>query len=767
MLWLAAGVVLGTLLFQQLPEIPGRFWLALVLAGAAALWFPARKMPPLRLVTASLLALGWAHGYALLTEPALLPEAFLGESIRAVGQAVGLVERRPDNQRMLVDLHRLETTSGQSLQGRWRVRLSWYRNDTRVRPGQWLDLQIKLRPARGFSNPGSFDYEAWLYRQGIRYTGYVKGAHAAPRDRDDSGLDALRQRLSDEIAAALPAAESAGVLRALVVGDRSGISRAQWQVFRRTGTNHLMAISGLHIGLVAGAVAVLFGLLWRALPMLIARSPARQAGVFSGMAGALAYAALAGFSLPTQRAVIMLTLAAFGLLARRQQRWGDLYALAVILVLALDPSAALSPGFWLSFGAVGAILLVSAPTPAGGRRSRLGTAIRVQLAISLALAPALLTLGLGLPLLQVVVNLLAVPVFSVLVVPPALLGALTLWAWPEGGAALLGPVAALTDVLLAALGWVDARAGAVFVSPRPGLPAILLGICGVCLLLLPRGFPGRHLAPLLALPLVVSPGLEAPPAQGDYRVHVLDVGQGLASVVETAGHVLVFDVGPRRPSGFETGSSVVAPFLRELGRKRVDLTILSHADIDHAGGESGLLEQFPDTDTLAGEPRPGQRACVAGQRWVWDDVRFETLHPPAGHERSGNHASCVVRVENASGITLLTGDIEARSERRLVRLDSAALNADLVLAPHHGSRTSSSPEFVTATAPGFVVFTAGYRNRYGFPHPTVAGRWQAVGARLLNTAVSGQLSFSAAAGGPLRLSREHRLQSRRYWHTRQ
>ena len=389
------------------------------------------------------------------------------------------------------------------------------------------------------------------------------------------------------------------------------------------------------------------------------------------------------------------------------------------------------------------------------------------MAIGLVLAPVLLAHGLGVPWLQVLVNLVAVPVFSLLVVPPALVGGLLIGLSPGTGTTLLQPVAALTDVVLEVLAGVDPGAAAVFSIARPGPAAVLLGLAGVGLALLPRGLPGRHLAPLLVLPLLLGPPRQDPPRPGEYRVHVLDVGQGLASLVETAGHLLVYDVGPRFPSGFETGSAVVVPFVRELGRRRIDLAVLSHADTDHAGGAEGLLAAFPDTPVLAGEPARGQHPCTAGDRWTWDGVVFEVLHPPPGHSLAGNDASCVIRVENGAGATLLTGDIEASSERRLVQQRPAALRGDLLLAPHHGSATSSSESFVEATSPRLVVFAAGYRNRYGFPHPLVAARWRRAGARLLNTAASGQLSFEAAPGGPIRLTRAYRRQALRYWHSRQ
>lgn len=769
MISLAAGVLLGTLLFQQLVAIPAPHWLGLSVPAVLLLGQATRRIRRLRLPAALLFGFAWAHGYALLTEPPLLPEAFLGEPVRVVGRVAGLVERNALRQRMIVELETL-WRDGQTLHGRWRVRLSWYDAEFEPQPGQRLELEIKLRPARNFSNPGSFDYEGSLYRRGIRYTGYVRELFGTGEGHDGFALTALRQRVSDRIAAALPGAPAAGVLRALVVGDRAGISQAQWQTFRRTGTNHLVAISGLHVGLVAGAVGGLVTLLWRRVPGLIARWPARQAGLIAGLTAAVAYAALAGFSLPTQRAVIMLAVAALALLARRRQRWPDLYASAVIAVLLLEPTAVLAPGFWLSFGAVGAILLVARRPPdeaRGAAMARVGAAVRIQLAIGLALAPALLALGLGVPWLQTLVNLVAVPVFSFLVVPPALVGGLAVGLWPEPGATLLVPIGALTDGVLSMLARFDPGGGAVFTPARPGPAAILLGLGGVALLLLPRGWPGRHLAPLLVVPLLVAPPREAGPAHGDYRLHVLDVGQGLASVVETAGHVLVFDAGPRFRSGFNTGASVVAPFVRELGRTKIDLAVLSHADIDHAGGASGLLEAYPDTPVLAGEPRDGERPCRAGQHWLWDGVRFEVLHPPADHDLEGNDASCVIRVENAAGATLLTGDIEVGMERRLQRRHPSALPAALVVAPHHGSATSSSAGFVSATAPEHVVFAAGYRNRYGFPDARVVERWRGSGARLWNTAESGQLSFSAEVGAALRPTLEYRREALRYWHSRQ
>lgn len=630
-----------------------------------------------------------------------------------------------------------------------RVRVSWYDYPPALRSGDCWRLQLKLNAPHGFLNPGGFDYEGWLWRKRFGATGYVREAQRCAADWV-SPVDRWRQSASQKIAALLGTHEMSGVIRALSVGERSGIGDAQWRVFRQTGTSHLVAISGLHIGLIAALV--LFGVRWL-FPRLPGgtRAPAITVAAVASALAAGGYAMLAGFALPTQRALIMLVVVLGAILLRRRSAPSDLLALAALAVLALDPFAVLAPGFWLSFGAVAWILYFLRGRV--GRRRWMAW-LGLQPALVLALAPFTLFWFGEASLAAPLANAVLIPAFTV-VVPAVLLAVGLGLAWPALGGPVLNGLADVMGLGWSALAYLSQLPSAYFSLPQPGVVTVFLALAGVALLLAPRGIPARWIGIVGLLPLLVMP--PAPPASG-FRLTLLDVGQGLAAVVRTQNHVLLFDAGPRFRTGFDAGEALVLPYLRAQGIRRLDRLIVSHGDIDHRGGADAVRAGLPVADTLgAGMQQP----CRAGRQWRWDGVDFEVLHPAGGAWR-GNNASCVLRVSGPGGSLLLTGDIEAGAEAHLVQTGTIA--TDVLIVPHHGSATSSSAAFVRAVSPRYALIPAGWNNRWGFPRAEVLARYRQASVDTLQTGTSGaiEIDFDPARG--VSEPRRWRDRTRRFWH---
>ena len=748
----------GALFFHQLADIPHAAWLLLLLPLAALC---AMRCP--RGGGAALLAgFAWSHLFALLTIPPSLP--LDGDRVAAVadGRIVSLVERRGRVSRFVFEASRL-AGEGREYTGQWRLRLGWY-DAPSLAPGQSWRFPVRLRAATGYASPGAWDFEGWLYWQGIRHSGYVNARDGAELLSAVGCCRIARWRdaLSSRIAGAGLSDFASGVIRAITVGDRGGLDSRARALFRDTGTSHLMAISGLHVSLVAGLAGLLTGLAWRSSPRLCRRLPAPLPAAAAGWLAALVYAVLAGLGLPTQRALIMLGVVVAAMTSRRQARLGHSLAVAALLVLLWHPPSVIAAGFWLSFLAVAVIAAMLGLADGRPRWQRVGL---LHLALGLGLLPALVLFGLPGAAVGPLANLLLIPLFSVLIVPGSLLGLAVGTVAPAAGA-----------VLLRAVGWVLEHSARLLeylaALPAPDLAAQAMRwplwvalTLGLAMLFAPRGWPLRAVVlPLLALPwLPREPRL----GEGSFELHLLDVGQGLSCVVETRDHVLVYDTGPAYPSGFSTATAVLAPFLRTRGIDRVDHLVLSHADIDHAGDAAGLAAVLPVDRVSSGEPAELALAagrCVAGEGWEWNGVRFRFLHPPAASPVAGNDASCVLHISNDAGRVLLTGDIELRAEAALADRYRHHLESTLVVAPHHGSATSSSPALIDATRPDWVWISAGRANRYGFPDPEVIARWVAAGARPLSTADSGTVSLrfdpGVAAPDPLR----HREHARRFWH---
>ncbi|ROR32655.1 ComEC/Rec2 family competence protein [Inmirania thermothiophila] len=732
MLAAAAAFAAGIVVLQLLPAPPP----AAAAAALPGLAWIAWRMPRLR--PAALAAAGflWAAVAAREVLAERLDPALEGVDLAVTGlvAAPPACDRRRCRLELLVEGARRD---GVSVTVPRRVRLSWYGPRPALAPADRLALAVRLRRPQGLANPGGFDYERWLAAHGIGAVGYVRRALAPPHCCGGGAwlrLQRWRHRLAGRIAAAVPDPDGAALVAALATGVRAGLGDAHWDVLRATGTGHLMAISGLHVGLVAGLVLAVAGRLWGRVPALALRVPAPVAAAWAGLAAAAAYAAVAGLSVPTRRALVMLAVVLGARVLRRPLAPGRALGIALAAVLGADPLAVLEAGTWLSFAAVA---VLAASLGGGGVRRML----RAQAALFVGLAPVLAAVFGGISWLAPAANLVAVPWTGLVVVPAALAGVGLEVAGLDGGPAFRA-AGLLAAPLWEGLAWLAEGAGGMLWLPRPAPWALAAAGLGAAAWLVTRGLPGRPLwlAPLLALAV---PPPRPPP--GEAWATFLDVGQGLAVVVETARHTLLYDTGPRLGPTLDAGGAAVVPFLRARGVRRLDRVVVSHPDGDHVGGLASVLGAIPVRRIDSADPgRVGGAPCRAGGTWTWDGVRFRYLWPPG--PGAGNDASCVLRIEAGGSALVLAGDIERRTEARLVG-GGAPLRAEVLAAPHHGSATSSSAGFVAAVRPRHVVFSVGYRNRYGFPRPEVAARYRALGARSWRTDREGAVRVTLAARG--------------------
>lgn len=754
----------GVLVFQHMPDLPSAWWgMLLPLLPVLGGRYPAARI-------AAWCAGGflWALIHANHVLSTALPADLEGRDLWVEGTVATVPEHRARAVRFQFRIERLNNRAAGHITP-LRVRLNWYGAPPALRAGDRWRLRVRLKRPHGFMNPGGFDYEGWLYRNGIRATGYVRPGESGRRLGQNEGywLPRLRQRLGDRIRDGLGGREFGGVITALAIGDRQGVPGDQWEVLTRTGTSHLTVISGLHVGLVSGLVFFAARSAWARMGRLPLRLPAPQAASVAAMAAAVVYAALAGFSVPTQRALIMVAVVMTAVLARRQHAPSHTLMTALLFVLLYDPLAVMSGGFWLSFSAVAVILFgMAGRAGPGGWWWRWG---RVHVLIGIGLAPVMLILFQQVPLAAPVANLVAVP-WVTLVVVPLVLGGLALLPWVPAAA---GHVLRLADTLFGGL-WpllerIAAWDAAQWIQHAPPPWTLVPAVIGIVLLIAPRGLPARWLGVIWLLPalLVASPR----PRDGEFWFTLLDVGQGLSAVVLTRTHALVYDTGARFSADFDAGSAVLVPFLRHHGIETLDVLVVGHGDNDHVGGARALPGSIAVRRVFSSVPEklpwwPGEH-CRDGQRWRWDGVGFEVLHPPAAAAYRGNDASCVLRVSTAgSTAVLLTGDIERPAEQALLRTRTADLRADIIVVPHHGSRTSSSASFIAAVRPRFALFPVGYRNRWGFPHRDVSERYREAGVRLYDTASHGAITFRVAPAAEVVPPLTHRQSRGRYWHIR-
>lgn len=719
-----------------------------------------------RLISLFFLGFSWALvrlDYALGSS---LDELIKDKDSIITGVVTSLPEVHKNYVRFQFKINEIKTNEETVYKPAITVRLSWYRTKYIPIPGEVWQFKAKLKRPYGFMNPGGFDYEKWLLRKGVNLTGYVKDN--AINRRIDTSVDYSVQRLRHKIAIRLKEnleQPLLGFALALSLGDRTQLTQQQNKVLKNTGTNHLVAISGLHLSLVAGIIFFVSRFIIRRFHFITQKVPAPILASIMSFAAACFYAALAGFALPTQRALIMIGVFLFALIYGRQLITVNIISLAVLLILILDPLALIAADFWLSFTAVAFILYLT--------RFRMSTQNklykwgRIQLLLSIALYPLLTFWFMQIPLYSALANLVAVPLVGFVIVPLLLLALILLFPFPNLSLALYDVIDRVNDIYWSYLDLIARQDHSVLQVAMPNFISLILAIIGMLILLMPKGLPARWLGIFFLLPLFFP--LSTKPRANEFDFTLLDVGQGLAAVIQTKEHVLIYDTGARFSERFNTGDAVLAPYLKYKGIKDISILLLSHGDNDHVGGAKALIDNFEVEKIMSSVPlqfsKNTVKFCHAGQKWQWDGVKFEILHPQTTKEFVGNNASCVLKVSSQAGSVLLTGDVEKQAEKSLLIHSSNKLKADILIVPHHGSKTSSTLEFIKQVDPKYAFFPVGYRNRFGFPKQDIMSRYKSLGIETRISYQTGALSARFRKNG-LQID-EFRKQNQRIWHARQ
>lgn len=799
------GLVAGIGLLQVQATLAAVGWLLACLALALALLMAARRIgiPAVKCglhATAGLcVGFAWAGLFAQAWLVDTLPKSLEGRDLVVTGVVENLPYRFDDGVRFNLAVDGA-TLDGGAVSVPPHVALGWY--DGRhaetppvptIVPGERWQLAVRLQRPHGNANPNGFDYEVWLLEQHLRATGQVRTDPVSSRvnlrrsacvPAIGTAIERVRGILRDKILAALPDQPYAGVIVALVIGDQRAVDQSDWKIFNRTGIGHLVSISGLHVTMIAGLVAALVHFLWRrsfftgaALPLSL---PAQKAAALAGALTALAYVLLAGFGVPAQRTLYMLWVVAAALWCGRIGSVSHVLCIAAAVVVLLDPWAVLWPGFWLSFGAVAIILYASVgrmPSPPSLQASRwrnlraqLIAAAHTQYVVTLGLVPLTMLLFGQVSLVSPLANAMAIPLISLVVTPLALAGSLL----PDPVSALLLQAAHWLVALLAtALTWLSTLPAAVWIAPIPAAWMFCAALAGTLWVLAPRGWPARWLGLAGWVPLLCQSATFAP---GDtMTVTAFDVGQGMALLIETPHHRLLYDTGPFYSPTSDGATRVILPYLAARGIDALDGVIVTHNDNDHSGGALSLFGQLHIGWVLssleAGSPivqaAPHHRRCEAGQAWEWDGIRFEMLHPGAASYVSTkwkpNARGCTLKITRGAESILLPADIEAIQEDELVHGIPEKLRATVLLAPHHGSGTSSTLPFLKAVQPRVAIFQVGYRNRYHHPKPVVFERYGALGIERLRNDESGAIILQF---GSLLTISAYRTEHARYWYDR-
>jgi len=746
--------------FSYLPSL-------LIISALPLLFLFARFFPGFRVLLVFFIGFFWA----LFRVDAILEQSLEAEvenqTVFIKGVIISVPETHDDHIRFLIDIKQLDGFSEQSLGPSGIVRLSWYKNKKIPAPGEIWQLKVKLKQVYGFMNTGGFDYEAWMLRQEIKATGYVKFDATNKKIGSDPSyfLQKLRHSLAQQLTQALDK-PLLGLVLALSLGDRSQLDTEQWKILTQTGTNHLIAISGLHLSLVAGFIYFLASFFWSRFYFLTQRIPAPLFASLMAFVAAFFYALLAGFALPTQRALIMIAVFLIALFSVRQLLMTHVICIAVILVLILDPFAIISVDFYLSFMAVIFILYISRFRI--NKYSSFTRWIRLQCMLSIALCPLLIFWFKQIPLYSVLANLIAIPTIGFLVVPLALIALILLYPLPQMAQNLYSVIDKINEILWRYLEFLSQQNYAVIPIAAPTLIALIFAVIGVLILLMPKGLPARRLGLFFIMPLLFP--ITQKLKQGEFDFDLLDAGQGLSAVIKTREHTLVYDTGARFSQRFNIGDAVIKPYLRHKGINQISMLLVSHGDNDHIGGAKAIIDDFEIKHILSSVPEKfhGYSSslrvdiCQAGQKWRWDGVDFEILHPQRENTFAGNNASCVLKVSSEQGSVLLTGDIEKEAEKSLIEHYDDKLQADILLVPHHGSKTSSTKEFIAVVSPEYAFIPAGYSNRFGFPKQDIMRRYEADSVKTFVSYETGELSAKFRNEG-LQID-EFRTKNRRFWH---
>ena len=767
--------VFGAWSVQQLAQLPSLHWLIfsavmipiILLAQFhprfSAYWHSHKVVNGFLFgVLAFIFGFCWSSGFAFWRVSDELPHAWEQKTLQVIGVVASVPEFTERGVRFKFDVEKTLTKDAVVPQHISLNQYGAYQNYSnrpdqlanteassvalsQFKAGERWQLSVRLKRPHGTANPHGFDFESWALSENLRAMGTIK-SHTENKKLSNFVwqpsyiIEHLRENIKQRIAKVLKGKPYLGIIQALVMGDDSQIKVEDWQVFLRTGISHLVSISGLHITMLAGLAFGLVGFIWRRSPRLMMRLPTRKAAVIAGTVTAFAYALIAGFSVPSQRTFYMLLVFAVALWSGRQLAISQVLAVALFIVVLLDPWSVNSPGFWLSFGAVA--MLAYALGARVGQSHWFKSALQTQWAVTIGMVPLLLVMFNQASLISPIANAFAIPLISFVVTPLALLGSFLPIDLP------LNLSYKALDFGMIALKWLNQLPMATWQQNAPAIWTLLPAMIGMLWLLLPRGFPLRWLGIIGFLPMLLIATIK--PNAGDMKVTVLDVGQGLSVVVQTQTHTLLYDAGPKYNEQSDAGSRIVVPFLRGEGITKLDGFMVSHNDLDHSGGMASVLALMPVTwlassfSTKIEAPETHNKiSCFAGQVWLWDNVKFEVLHPAmdsyADEKITDNNRSCVLKVTSQAGSILLTGDIEKEAELALLNSVSEQLKSDVLTVPHHGSKTSSIDDFIAAVSPNVSIFTTGYLNRFGHPKPLIVERYQSFGSIMYRSDYDGAL----------------------------
>ena len=794
------GFLLGVTLLQLqavLPEFPATHFAAIGTALAMAAWLFRQRHSRIVLMFAAILAtaggagigFGWAQWRAEIRMADSLPAESEVKDIEIIGVIASLPQLTERGTRFEFDIEKILTVDkGKPAVVPSHISLTWYVETDRkteekklapvLTPGERWHFTVRLKRPHGTMNPHGFDFEAWALERNIRATGYIRVKGVNEKLPDNAvgfmyQVDRMRMALRDRMLSALKDDPYRGVLIALAIGEQSAIPAEQWKIFWRTGTGHLMSISGLHITMVASLLYWLVFRFWARVPALALRLPAQRAAAFAGAIAALTYALIAGFSVPTQRTFFMLAVIAVALWIGRGLSASRILAWALLAVLLFDPWAGLAPGFWLSFGCVAMIFYVTAQRT--GKVGAISGAVTTQIAVTLGLLPVTLVLFQEVSIVSPIANAFAIPLVSLIVVPITLVGALLPFDF------ILQLAHLVMSWCYFALAFLSELPNAVWQSHAPRLWTAMLAMIGVVWWLLPRGAAMRWVGAVAMLPMFLV--LPPSPKEGELWVTLLDVGQGLATVIRTANHAMVYDAGPRWNPDTDSGNRIIAPYLRGEGIRVLDALVVTHADEDHSGGAKSVIDMRKPKWVLtsmdasheslrgAAELMRCEWAEDGGDRWRWDSVTFDVIHPAKdAYDVTGvktNNLGCTLKITAPGGSVLMTADIEKLSEGQLIERfkdQPNVLKSDVLVVPHHGSRTSSTDAFIDAVSPTIALVPVGYRSRFRHPNAAVMERYATRNIPVYRTDLLGAitLKFATDANGKSLLS-TFRQDSKRYW----
>ena len=759
------GILTCHLLFEFITQWQtGILWLALPIL----LWFSrfSRYRLPIFWLIFGFISMWWQIS-GILTQR--LPAILENQPVTITGTIITFPYNGLDYRHCDVQVSQLNF-AGETQPFQGRIRLTWHlfhplpTDFPEFRPQQTWRFTARLHSVHEVLNFDVFDYSSYLFQERIRATGRIEHATLpqlltfAPHTH----INYWRYQLFLKINKLLENNPLRGMIIALTLGEGQDISQSHWQLFRNTGITHLVVISGSHISLIALLIFSIVSKIWRYTGRLALWLPAPQVAAVVSLFAALGYALLAGFAIPTQRAAIMVTIVIVNKLLARQVPTSDLIATALFFVLLYDPLAILSTGFWLSFLAVTAIAwaLHGRNSPHRPLLKLNRDFLATQYAVSAVLFPVLLLYYGTFPLNSFIANLVAIPWFSIVIVPLVLAGAGLTAILPDVSSYCFEFTTIILHGCLHFLDWLTQFNWLAKTTAPPTVMSFTLASLGIAILLLPRGFPARGLGGILLFPILFSPPNQ--PMPGEVWFTLFDIGQGLAAMVQTQHYILIYDTGDKKGNS-TMAERVIIPYLHAKRIYQIDMLMISHADADHSSGIDALRDRIAIKQIVSSDSIKNSGLCRAGQRWTWDAVEFRVLHPETTAIYKSNDRSCVLKIQTGEHGILLTGDIEDIVENNLARHYPYDLQSEVLVVPHHGSKTSSSELFVQVVDPQYALISSGYLNRFKHPKAEVVQRYQANGVIVLNTAVTGAITLKVSAQ---QISAPHlaRANQRRYWH---